>query len=114
MATLFCGYFMFGDNATDIYKNVSFIFVNVLSAFYRGSLDKNDFDKNSNRYSETITGFFEITVDSETPFFSVVDKIGMGEFFVVYIILLLVQFVILLFCKFRNQNNSFIILPCQV
>jgi hypothetical protein len=83
IATLFCGYFLFGDYATDSYKNIGFIFVNVLSAFFRGSLDKNDFDQGSNRYSNTNEGFFKLLVNSETPFFSVVDKIGIGQFYIV-------------------------------
>jgi hypothetical protein len=59
IASLFCGYFLFGDSSTDYYRNIGFIFVNVLSAFYRGSLDKNDFDPNSNRYASTNTGFIK-------------------------------------------------------
>jgi hypothetical protein len=84
LATLFCGYFLFGDYATDYYKNMGFTWVNILSAFYRGSLDKSDFDDQSNRYATSNTGFFKILVYSETPFFSVVNKIGMGQFYVVF------------------------------
>ncbi len=56
---MFSGYFIFGDNATDIYKNLGFILVNVLSASYRGSLDKIDFDISSDRHAKFNTGFFK-------------------------------------------------------
>ncbi len=54
-----------------------------------------------------------LLVNSETPFFSVVNKIGIGQFYIVNIFYL-VRIGLLYICKLCHKDNTFLILPNQI
>jgi hypothetical protein len=56
-ASLFIAYFIFGTYAIPYYKNLDFMFVNILTAIFRGSMDKIDFDPMTDRHSGEVNGF---------------------------------------------------------
>jgi hypothetical protein len=53
---------MFGDYSVPYYKNVDFMFVNTLTAVFRGSMDKIDYDPTADRHKITTSGFARYVV----------------------------------------------------
>ena len=49
----YIAFFIWGDFHMFYYKDYKFIFLKILSMFYRGSIDNSDFDDSINRYKLT-------------------------------------------------------------